>query len=208
MLLMPQAQKRPAGEGFAAIVLAAGQSRRMGSNKNLLPINGKPLIAHVVENIATSRCVEDITVVTGHEPDRLLHALHHLKYRRVHNPDYAAGEMISSIKTGVRALPEGLAGFFIVLADQPHIGADVYDHLAASQRDSNAAIVLPTYLRKRGHPILIASQRRRDLLCLPDDKTLRDLIAMNSSDLLEVPVAEPAVIHDLDTPHDYEQFDP
>src|SRR4051812_36889274 len=107
---------------IGAIILAAGSSRRMGRNKSLLPIDGEPMIARVVERFITVGA-HPIIVVTGHEPDQIRSALSKLseQVRLAFNANHEQGEMLSSIKVGIESLRSRSDAFFLVLGDQPWV---------------------------------------------------------------------------------------
>ena len=109
------------GAHVAAIILAAGMSKRMGSPKPLLPLGDKPMLAHVIDTLHASQSVSILVIVTGHAADQLQPILDQPGVISVHNPEYATGEMLSSIKVGLRALPADVEAVLIALCDQPMV---------------------------------------------------------------------------------------
>ena len=186
---------------IAAIVLAAGEARRMGRNKMLLPFGTSTVIETVVGEVAACEQVRDIVVVTGHERDQLETQLIHAPVRCVFNPAYARAEMLASIQAGLRALNEGTHAALLVLGDQPRIRRDVVRRLI----DAHAphTLVVPSYQMKRGHPILIDRAWWAEVLALPDTATLRDFIRAHEPQIRYVEVETDSVLADLDTPEDY-----
>lgn len=191
--------------GVAAVVLAAGMSTRMGQIKMLLPFGDKPVLARVLDNLIFVRDISPIIVITGHAEQEILPVLCVYKdVQTVPNPDYATGEMLSSVQVGVRALPADCAAFFLVLGDQPMVCPETLIALTDAWSVTHAPIILPTYKGRRGHPILFAAACVSEILSLPSDATLRDVVTRYRKERHEVPVPDAAVIADLDTPEDYE----
>jgi len=194
-----------ASEGpIGAIVLAAGASSRMlGRNKALLLIDGRPMIARVVETFA--KVADPIVVVTGHDPQSIQAALtDHPRIEFEHNPNHATSGMLSSIKVGVAGMRSRVDAFFLALGDQPFVSVATLQHLIELWRTSQSDIVRPTYRGKHGHPILIASRCIDSILALRDDQTLNDFVRANSTNAVDVPVEDAATIQDIDTPADYD----
>lgn len=127
------------------MVLAAGRSSRMGTlNKLLAPLDGKPMLCHVVE-AALAAGLADVVVVTGHMREQVEAALRGLPVRFVHNPDYREG-LASSLKAGVAALSRDIDGAFIILGDMPRIRADHLRRLAdAFDPAAGRSIVVPVH---------------------------------------------------------------
>lgn len=190
-----------------AIVLAAGLSRRMGRFKPLLPIDGRPMVAHVVEMLVRSGVVAPVIVVTGHNSERVGSAVAgggHVTV--VHNDRYEAGGMASSVQAGVRALPAGAAGFLIVLGDQPAVRPETVARLVAAWQTGAASIAVPVYHTRRGHPIVLSSRCAAEVLELADGQTLKAVVTRHEGDRVEVPVDDSGVVVDVDTPEDYERL--
>ncbi len=187
----------------AAVVLAAGMSQRMGRLKPLLPFGDRPMLARVVESISAAEDISPILVVTGHAAQEIAAAVGEYNLRTVPNADYATGGMLSSVQTGARALPPDCAAFFLVLGDQPMIRPATFRALRAAWAVSDAPIVAPTYEGKRGHPVLFAARCLPEILALPADATLQTVVARHAAQRVEVPVPDPAILADVDTPEDY-----
>ena len=155
--------------------LAAGLSTRMVGNKVLLPWrDGRPIIAHVAAQY-TGLGIDPVIVVTGRdaaEVDAAVTGLAYDKLRCVHNPDYASGEMLSSVKVGLSALPDALAAAFIQPADMPCVPPAVIGELAAAHEPGwNVA---PRFEGQRGHPVLLDRANWGAMLALPADARPRD----------------------------------
>jgi molybdenum cofactor cytidylyltransferase len=188
---------------IAAIVLAAGSSRRMGSPKALLPFDDRPLIACVVDafaDVGISRSV----VVTGHQPQLIHQALAGRGVEFVHNAEHDAGGMVSSVQLGVKTIAHSCDAFFLALGDQPLVDAETLRQvIAVGRRTLTADVVLPTHAGRHGHPILIRSRCARDILSLPLNLTLRQFVKRDDVVRVEAPVDDPAILLDVDTPEQY-----
>jgi molybdenum cofactor cytidylyltransferase len=184
----------------AGVVLAAGQSRRMGGpNKLLEIIGGKPLVRRVVEQVLASE-VTAVVVVTGHQRERVQEALSGLEVIFTHNPDYADG-LSGSVKAGIAALPANVDAALVCLGDMPQVDAKLIDRLVGIyDPERGALIVVPTFEGKRGNPVLWARRFFHDLIELQGDVGARHLIGTYADAVVEVPVESRAVFFDVDTP--------
>jgi molybdenum cofactor cytidylyltransferase len=188
---------------IAAIVLAAGQSRRMGRNKMLLPFGASTVIETVVNEVAACAAVRDMIIVTGHQHNLLEARLAHAPVRCVFNPAYAHAEMLISIQVGLRALPADSLAALVVLGDQPRLQSDIVRRVIDAYAPDT--LIIPSYQMKRGHPILIDRALWADVLSLPDTATLRDFIQAHAKQIRYVEVETDSVLADLDTPEDYQE---
>jgi len=188
---------------IGAIVLAAGRSRRMGCQKLLLPFGGQTVVAHIVDEILHA-AVGEVCVVVGQDRDRLAEALAGRKVTIVPNPD-PAGDMLSSVRCGVRALPHNCQGILVALGDQPGITSALLDEMIRAFADGQRGLVVPVHAGKRGHPFLCSARYRDELLTRHDDLGLRGLLQAHPDDVLELPVSTPSVLSDIDSPEDYQR---
>lgn len=183
----------------AAIVLAAGRSRRMGANKLVGDFAGRPLIAHAVGAALESRA-SPVVVVTGFEAERVEAALAGLGVRFVHNPDYARG-MSTSLIAGIGSLPDDSDGALVCLGDMPRVTADHLDRLiAAFDPPAGRAIGIPAFRGRRGNPVLWARRFFPEIRGLTGDVGARALIAEHADQVYEVAVEDDGVLFDVDTP--------
>lgn len=194
---------------IAAVVLAAGMSRRMGRLKPLLPFGGQPMLVRVIESLQQANEIQPIIVVTGYAADQVVSVvqrstLHTQNIMYAHNENYATGEMLSSVQMGVQALPEHIAAFLLVLGDQPGVLPSTIEALCHKYHETGAPIITPSHNGRQGHPLLIAAECAAEILSLAPDATLRDFVQRHRDERIEVDVADSAVIADVDTPEDYE----
>jgi molybdenum cofactor cytidylyltransferase len=192
---------RPAKPGrIAALVLAAGQSRRMGErNKLLAEVDGRAMVTHIVDALLASR-VAPVIVVTGHEAERVRAALGKRPVHLVTNPDYAEG-LSTSLRAGLAALPEDVEGVLVALGDMPRIRSAQVDRLiAAFDPLEGRAIVVPTVRGKRGNPVLFATRFVPEMREIQGDVGARHLIGEHDEEVVEIEMEDDAPLLDIDTP--------
>jgi len=197
----PRAATGPEQPGrVAAIVLAAGQSRRMGrANKLLASIDGRPMVVHAVDAMRASKA-DPVIVVTGHDAGRVEDVLDEASLRLVHNPDFADG-LSTSLKVGLDALPDDVAGVLIGLGDMPRIKSGQIDRLiAAFDPLAGRAICVPTVRGKRGNPVLFATRFLPEMLQISGDVGARHLIGAHADEVFEIEMDDDAPLLDIDTP--------
>ncbi len=185
---------------IAAIVLAAGQSKRMGAvNKLLCEVEGAPMIARVVDAALASRA-EPVVVVTGHENDAIRRALGARDVEIAHNPDFAAG-MSTSLRVGLHALDEDVDAAIVCLGDMPWLDASHLNALVdAFDPDDDRGIYVPVYDRKRGNPVLWHRRFFEDMRALRGDQGARKLLDRHPDEVCYVPSSSDAINIDFDTP--------
>lgn len=198
-------EARNAGDGMqsiphiAAIVLAAGQSQRMGrENKLLALIDGRPMISHAVQAALDSQASETI-VITGHERVEVEEALSGADLTFVHNPEFEQG-LSTSLKAGLAEVSEEADGIIILLGDMPDVTSRHVDKIIASYNATEAReICVPMMHAKRGNPVLFGSRFFSEIMDLSGDVGARHLIGENSDVVVEVDLDDPAILTDLDT---------
>jgi molybdenum cofactor cytidylyltransferase len=199
----PQPRSEPApekGRNIAAVVLAAGQSTRMGAvNKMLAEIGGKPLVRIAAEQALASRA-KPVIVVTGHERERVEAALAGLPLRFVHNPQYADG-LGTSLKAGIAAVPEHADGAVVCLSDMPQVDHQLIDKLIAGfDPERGGLVVVPSINGRRGNPVVWSRRFFNDLMSINGDIGARHLIGSYAEAVVEILVAGEAALTDVDTP--------
>jgi molybdenum cofactor cytidylyltransferase len=186
---------------ISAVVLAAGQSRRIGTQKLLLPFAGQTVIGHVVDQVLAA-FIGQVLVVVPEEGKAIRLALAGRRVTFAINPD-SAGDMLSSVRCGLRVLPERCRAVLIVLGDQPAISADLICDLVRAFETSARRIVVPVHNGRRGHPILFSADYVAELLTLHDGAGLRGLLQAHPDDIHPLDVTNPAVLADIDHLDDY-----
>ncbi len=186
-----------------AIILAAGQSRRMGRQKLLLDFNGKLLIQRVVETVAES-CVDKIIVVTGGHHDEVLEAVGDgVKF--THNPDPSRG-MLSSVRCGLVAIDSDTQIIAVFLGDQPRLSPNIINTVIATFLKSPRLIAVPVLDGKRGHPLVFDGRYRDEVLSMFDKVGLRGLLAAHPEEVCEVEVDSKTILEDVDTEEDFQKL--
>jgi molybdenum cofactor cytidylyltransferase len=192
---------------LAAVVLAAGLSRRMGAPKLVLPWGQTTVIRHVVEVLAESG-LDEVLVVTGGAHAQVAAALAGAPVRLVFNPVYEHGEMLSSIQLGLQHLPAETDAALVCLGDQPQVQAQVIFAIMAAYRASGSPLVVPSYQNHRGHPWLAGRALWPEILSLTPPATLRTFLNQNNTRIHYLDVDTPSVLVDIDTPEDYTRQHP
>jgi len=199
---------------ICAVIPAAGESRRMGVPKQLLPFGDTTVLGHIVAELLQSDLDGVYVVVSAHVAqwweDRRLAAA---SSRRL-SPGVNAGaklltnddpraDMLSSVRCGLRALPPQCAAVVVVPGDQLAVTAPLVDCLVQSFRTAGKGILVPVYAGKRGHPLIFSARYCQEVLNSFDNLGLRGLLHAHPDDLRELSVSTPAVLCDIDYPPDY-----
>jgi molybdenum cofactor cytidylyltransferase len=187
---------------IAGIVLAAGRSSRLGRPKQLLPIQGEPLIRHTLRRVLASS-LDQVILVVGHEADEVRETVAGLRVECIFNPDAAAGQS-TSVRTGLAALSPAVEAAIFILGDQPGIDPTVIDALIAAWRESSPPVVVPRYADRMGNPVLFDRRVFPQLAALEGDTGARPVVRAHhdSGELHVVPVPGQAP-PDVDTEADY-----
>lgn len=184
-----------------AIILAAGESKRMGRPKMLLPWKDATILESVVHT-ALASSVDRVLVVLGAEQEQISRLLTPFPVETVYNPDFRRG-MLSSVQMGFAALPGEAEAAVVLLGDQPFVSAGVIDRQCAASSGSPGSIILPVHEGRRGHPVLIPAAFRDEIPLLSDAVGLRELIHRHEENILEIEVEEEDVLLDIDDPEAY-----
>jgi molybdenum cofactor cytidylyltransferase len=188
---------------ICSILLAAGRSRRMRAQKLLLPLGDRPVIARIVDEVLRSP-VDRVFVVVGPDSARIAEVLAGRQVEFVTNPAPEA-EMLSSVRCGLRAMPEDCDAVLAVLGDQPGVTTEVIAAIVQAFHASRRGIVAPIYKGKRGHPLMFSMRYREEILTRYDDFGLRGLLHAHPEDVCEIEFSTPNVFDDMDLPEDYER---
>ena len=184
-----------------AMILAAGESKRMGKLKLLLPFGGKTIIETVIDNIIQSK-VEKILVVLGSDWEKIKEKIKNFPIKIIVNPHFTKG-MLSSVQLGFQTLPKNTQAVLVVLGDQPAVSSAIINEIIDAFKRTRKGIVLPVYKNNRGHPVLIDIKYRNEVENLSPDIGLRGLVYNHPEDILEVEVGTPSILRDIDDIEDY-----
>ncbi len=188
----------------AIVLLAAGESRRLGEPKQLLELDGVPLLRRAAQAALSSGC-RPVVVVTGASAEAVGSVVADLPVRRVHNPDWQGG-MGTSIHAGILALDDpGIGAAILALSDQPRVGAGTYERLVRLHREDGQPVVAAEYAGTLGVPALFARSLFPDLLALGPDKGCKGLILRQAPERLGR-LACPEAEIDIDTPEDWNRL--
>jgi molybdenum cofactor cytidylyltransferase len=215
------------GTKIAAVILAAGQSSRMGRPKLLLPWGGTTVLGQVAgtfaaglstDSLAESRIRTDlvtdyeIVVVTGAERERVEAHVEELRrtfpVQAVYTPDHAEGGMLGSVQAGLAGLGPGVDAALIGLGDQPQVREGTVRGVCAAFRETGSPLVVPSFQNRRGHPWLVARPLWEEILHLPATATPRDFLTAHAAEIVYVEAEDDSILRDLDTPEAYERQRP
>jgi len=186
-----------------AIVLAAGESKRMGFPKMLLTFNGKTMLGNVISNIESSD-INNIMVVLGAEQKTIQEVVSKTSAKSCYNDNYKDG-MLSSVKCGFRNVPSDSDAVLVFQGDQPLIKSDVINNVINAYRSANKGIVIPVYQKKRGHPLLIGNKYITEIEKLDAREGLHSLAYQVPDDVLEIETDSPGILRDFDTYEEYKK---
>jgi molybdenum cofactor cytidylyltransferase len=189
---------------ISAVLLAAGKSERMGKFKQLLLIDGRTFVEVCADNLLASRAGE-LIVVTGYNEAAVREALLGRAIRIVNNPDYEIG-MGSSIIRGIESAASDSTGFLIALADQPLIGTHVLNKVISEYENRTPLILIPTYLGKKGHPIVLNATLKQEVISMNPRVGLKQVTEAHSGSIHYFEVASDSVLLDFDYPEDLDRL--
>jgi molybdenum cofactor cytidylyltransferase len=201
---LPVTERAVAQGPIVGVILAAGSSSRLGRPKQLLPLGGRPVLAHTLAN-ASAAALDAIIVVLGHEAATIQEQVDLSGALIVINEAYREGQS-TSLRAGLAALPPNTDAALFILGDQPLLGPAILDALIAARRSSAAPIVMPTYAGQRGNPVLIASALFPELATVTGDQGARGIIRAHAAEVQEVPITGDPPTDDLDTQEDYDRL--
>jgi molybdenum cofactor cytidylyltransferase len=186
---------------ISAMILAAGQSKRMGKPKMSLPWGETSVLGQVIATFKAAG-VEDVLVVTG-GARKQVEALVGDAARTVFNPDYAEGEMLSSVQAGLAGLKPETEAVLIGLGDQPQVQERSVRLVLDEYHRSGASIVVPSFQMRRGHPWLVARSHWDEILGMQSPASLRDFLNSHRDEIRYVEFDNDSILQDMDTPKDY-----
>lgn len=189
--------------GIWSIILAAGESRRMGFPKMLLSFNGKTMIENVIDNVAGSDSCGTLVVLGANKRD-LIEIVRKRNVKYCFNENYTEG-MLSSVKCGLKNLPSDFKAVLVFQGDQPFIGSSVINSIIGAYRLSDKGLVIPVHNGKRGHPFLIDRKYLDEIDRIDINEGLRSLASSFPGDVLEVETDDQGILIDFDTFEDYKK---
>ena len=186
---------------ISAILLAAGQSKRMnGENKLIKEIQGIPLIKLSVKNILASS-IDELIVVLGYQKEiieKLIEKNEKIKF--VFNKNFESG-MASSIKVGLKYLSKKTEAFFICLGDMPMVNSDIYNQLIKSKNQKN--IIVPTYNDQQGNPVLFDKSMKEKVMDITGDVGAKKILELNKDKILNLEIDDQGLVKGFDAQIDF-----
>jgi len=202
------------------LLLAAGESTRMGTEKQLLTVAGRSFINRAIDGFLVSGA-DPIIIVLGHSFEKILEHIMTSDFgmpradfeKRViiaRNEEYKKGQL-SSIKCGLSLFLnknqiDFFRGFMIQLIDRPMVGPRTFTTILQSFASDGAQILIPSFKNRRGHPACFSAGLIEEIVCLGEDATLRDIINRHEKDVRHIAVDDPGIIQNIDTPEEYDKI--
>lgn len=186
-----------------AMILAAGESTRMGKPKLLLPFENETIIETIIHQVIPSKA-DKILIVLGSGWERIEEKIKKFSIKTTVNPNFKKG-MLSSVQWGFKALPENTRAVLVLLGDQPAISTAIIDKIIDAYQTTKKGIVLPVYKKERGHPVLIDLKYKGEVESLSHKIGLRGLVYSHPEDIMEVKVKTASVLRDIDYLEDYQK---
>lgn len=194
---------------ITAILLAAGESKRMGdTDKRFLLYKGKPLINHVTLNLWHSKQSQLVIVIENND-NKLLNQEKSEHIKVVVNSDYQEG-MTTSIQAGVAAASEKATGYMICLADQPLISTEAYNRIIEAFENTHLSdekcIIIPFFREKKGNPVIFSKHYREAILEHKSMEGCKGIIQINKQHIVKIEMPNDHILKDVDTREDYEKL--
>lgn len=184
-----------------AILLAAGESTRMGQDKLLAMLGKKRLIEHALRGYRTAKRVQDIILVVGPGRTELFEPLRTPTLHIVENANPSGG-MITSIRAGLGSTWAAERNFLVAPADVPFVAPEIIDQIVTTFVTRDCKIVIPSYQGLGGHPGLYASELSSDFRLRGDTNGAREILIRHQKDTVRLNVHDPDICFDVDTPED------
>ncbi len=192
---------------ISAIILAAGESKRMGQPKMLLPWGKLTVLEHVIMTFQNAG-IEDIIVVTGGAHQEVEKLIHPGKVRSIFNTEFSNGEMLASIQCGLMSLKDRAKATLIGLGDQPQVQEGTVRLICKTFDEKESRLIVPSFQMRRGHPWLVERSLWNAFLGMRSPYSPRDFLNQHADEIQYVPVDNASILADLDTPEDYQRSRP
>jgi molybdenum cofactor cytidylyltransferase len=192
------------GTEITAIILAAGRSSRMGDFKPLLKIDDKPVLKRVI-SIFPEAGIKDVRVIVGYRYSELLVQIEECDVAWIRNDRWEQG-MFSSVKAGVATIEDSVKGFLVMPVDIPLVEAPTIIRLVEVFEQSEKLVCYPNFRGRRGHPPLISTQYRQEILQWENSGGLAGFLKQKQADSIDVDVEDEGILLDMDTPEDYRRL--
>ncbi len=180
----------------SAILLAAGEAKRMGKLKQLMPLGGTTILEQTIDNLLSSR-VGEVIVVLGHKAEEIRRKIATRPIKITVNPIYRQG-MGTSIAAGLKLVDNRAQAVMLALGDQPFVDSPTINRLIEEFQNHDKGIAIPTYQGRRGHPLIFSIKYKAPLSRLKGDIGGREIIKKHPEDILEVAVDCEGIIIDID----------
>jgi molybdenum cofactor cytidylyltransferase len=192
---------------ISAIILAAGESRRMGQPKMLLHWGQTTVLGHVISTFLQAG-IQDVVVVVGGAREKVQEIVYQSGARSVFNPEYARGEMLTSLQRGIEAQSPQTRATLIALGDQPQVQEGTVRLICESFESKKSRLVVPSFQMRRGHPWLVERSLWSKLLEMNSEHSPRDFLNQFADEIEYVQVQTSSILADLDTLDDYQNARP
>ncbi len=187
--------------GIWAIILAAGESQRMGTPKMLLPYRDTTIIEQTITNLLAAD-IDRVLVVLGANRDEIMKVTRGYDVFHCYNDRYSCG-MLSSVICGLWSMPAGCRAALVMPGDQPMVSPDEINRVISAYLNGDKGLVMAAHRGKRGHPLIVDLKYAEEILSLPDKEGLKALAVRHPGDVLESETDDPSVLRDIDTQEDY-----
>ena len=186
---------------IVAVVLAAGESRRMGFPKALLPLGSGTFLDQILNTLQESGLSEPMVVIGAHAR-HIQPALARRPVRVVTNPDYEKGQL-SSVKRALENVGPDVRGCLLWPVDHPTVSRDLVEKLIQLFLDAKPLLALPVYEGRRGHPAILSPALFQEILDTPTEAGMKGVVQRHQDAIALLPTGESSVAHDIDTPEDF-----
>ncbi len=184
-----------------AIILAAGESKRMTKPKPLLTFGDHTFLEQIISVLKLSN-VNRITVVLGAQAETVKKSIELSETNIVINKDYSKGQL-SSLIVAIEYTPKETEAILVCLVDMPFITKEVVDEIISKFKQTNSPIIVPVYNKKRGHPVLFSKSLFNELTNAPQEQGARYVLYSNEEKILELDTPESGILVGINTPDDY-----